>query len=260
MSPRSRTACALLTIAAFLLAGCSTPEHPATQARVVPLSGTVVAQPEESATANIIVVAPSQDPIWDGIRELTAINDGDGPDITYRGEEVVLVPGTDLDGVRAGTLVVTMPAELDEFDLRDIKLTLNKGDHPTSALHAGNWHFQRRDSTGALSVVEEYPVSVPECGQIEFTLQNSGSYPYAIERVESNDPTVNVTHFESAPMTGGTQVVQLVLQCDDDYILHTFTPSITFKKDNKQFEEILEPILIGYMDLSSEDIRRVMSK
>ncbi|MCA1307658.1 hypothetical protein LC082_12180 [Microbacterium esteraromaticum] len=254
---RRTAALATMAVGLFFLSSCAT-EAESSQLHFARISADVVVAGDGAASANLVVAAPSDDPIWSGISELVAKNDHtDGGDLVFGEGAVRLIPGGEQDGTRLGTIVVEMPLSVDNFSMSEIVITL-AGDHGPENYNVGEWNFERIRADGIVEISGEYPASVSECNSVSFDVQ--GDLPFEIDGVSSRGAGVDILDVDIGVAKGTSRTVVLDLACDPQFDLYAFTPLIDVTSEGKKGIEPLQPILIGYAGITDEVVNRILTR
>lgn len=238
--------------------GCGAVEPDESEITFAKVSGDVVAGQGEDVPMNLVVAAPSHDPVWSGLSELSVVNDaGQGGDLVFGPGTVELHPGTEHDGVRVGSFTVQVPSRMDAFEVSSVKVAVEGGSR-SRTYAIGQWKLTRTDAEGSLTAVGDYPASLPGCGEISIDLEDqAGSLVDDIVDVATQAPGVVVTDFDVRTASAGVSRVTFTLECDSRELV-TFTPRITVERDGRQREHALQTILVGYQHITQQDVQRIL--
>lgn len=250
-----------LTCAAVLVGatGCMPLESEESQVRFALLSGDVALSTDNEATLPLVVVAPADDPVWSGVHELHVTNDAGGGDLVLAGGSARVELGSEVDGIQMGTISVDIPDDLDEFAVSSVRIAVEEGDELVSH-DIGEWSFERVDSTVNASASDDNPGAVSQCGEIGFDVQSDVASNADVVSVETGAPGMTIDDLQVSPRAAGGSHVTFELDCDGDYDFYVFSPRVAFEVDGALTHRSLLPISVGYMDISAEDVSRIMRR
>lgn len=259
ISRRSLCSSGLLLIA-LGAGGCVGDDPGASQAKLARVSGDVIVPDGVDAVVNVAVVAPPGDSVWDGIAEVIITNDSpDGGDVVASGGSVELIPGDTRGGRRVGTLVLPLPDEASEFDLSTISINFAEGADP-QRFEIGRWKMTRSADEPLVQITGEYPASMAAGGPVVFSVRGDGIASEQISAVTSKAEGASLTDFEAVDNPDGTVEISLHLECDDSFDLYGISPWLTMHTEQGAVEQPLDPILVGYLDMSDEVAKRISER
>lgn len=214
-----------------------------------------------TASINLALTAPADDPVWDGIHEFHVVNDApNGGDLVLAGDSVELDPGDEVGDDRVGAVLVDIPDDVQDLELSTVRVMVDEGgtleDHDV-----GDWSFHRNEAESALSPTHDYPASAAGCGEQKLNLSADHGPGVDIVDVAIDAPGVDINDVQTVRNStgnGGVDFdVSFTLDCDHDaYDVFAVSPRITVGDGGNVHEEALAPILLGYMDLTEEDVQR----
>lgn len=260
---RRVTACATLFLAstvALAANGCVAAGPTKPDVSFARISGDVHVGEADDTVINLVLVAPSNDPVWAGVHELVVVNDDPtGGDLVFGGGSVELQPGTDKSGLRVGSIPVSIPHEVDRFHLSKVKLTAQQGGEPVEH-DVGDWRFAREALEDRVSPIGDYPASVPSCGHVNFDVKSDNQADMHLSNAEISVPGLSVESFEFDELSSFESSVSFDLVCDESFDLFMFTPKVLADSGEGKSEQYLDPILVGYLDLSDDVVRRIADR
>lgn len=251
-----------MSCAALVVAGCAAHAEGESEVGFAHVSGSAQAAPGRATVLNLLVTAPADDDIWsDGIHELVVENDAEGGgDLVYGGGAVPLEPGSESAGTRVGTIPVEMPADADAFELSTIVITAREGDEPRR-VDVGDWTYSGDAVDPRVQITGDYPVSMPDCGHVQFEVEGVDETSVGVRDVRLLDvPGVSVDDVEITEAGSGRSRVSFDLRCDDDADVRMLTPVITAVVGGDEFDQPIDPLLVGYVGLSEADVSRIASR
>lgn len=262
MDGRATRRGALVMGAAALLgiSGCGSDAPRSSRMRFARLSGNVGITSGDAATANLIIVAPTRDPVWSGIHELVVVNDApEGGDLVLAGDSAEIMPGTDKGGLRAGTLAVSIPSDVNDFDLRTVRVVVDEGGEPVP-YDVGHWRMHRPESRATFESSGEYPASLPGGGEVVLGLRNTSAPEAQVTGIDTGAAGLTASDVRADFAESGEGTVTFTLEVDDSYDLFAFSPTLTVDEGGQTREEPLDPVLVGYLDLTEESVQRIASR
>lgn len=229
--------------------------------RFAQVSGDVVVATGDDASVNLVLVAPADDPVWSGIHELVVTNESpDDGDIILAGDSAELIPGTSRNGLQVGTIPVTIPNDASEFELKSVKVSVGDGGNSTS-YDIGDWKTIRVDPDHpTVKIVGDYPASMPGSGQVAFNVQREDGSGAEITGIDTNAPGLSIGDFSAEFDSDGVGQVAFNLESDGSYDVFGFSPKLLVEDGGETHEISLDPILVGYLDMSEEDVQRIVSR
>lgn len=258
---RGWAAIAVSVVSLLGVSGCDQGEHVASDVRFGKVSGGVSVASDDDATVNLVIVAPVGDPVWSEFHELIVVNDvAGGGDLVLGKGAVTVYPGTKRDGLQVGSIPLTIPSDMEEFDLTKVKAVIGEGANPTT-YSVGDWHLDRRKSKSVFSIVGDYPASISECGEVEFELRLGRGANAAVTGVETDAPGLSISDVDVDVDDSGTGAIAFDLTCDEAYDVYAFSPTlIVEEEDGGTHAEPLDQILVGYLDMTEETVQQILAR
>ncbi|HJA04327.1 MAG: hypothetical protein ACTHVH_07405 [Microbacterium gubbeenense] len=254
---RLATLCATAPAALIIVSGCAPAPHAETEVSFGIVSGDVMTGATDDATVNLVVVAPQNDPVWTELREVSVVNEEDGSAVVSAGKDVGLTAGTARGGIQTGSLSIDIDHDVAAFSLGDVTLTLD-GREPI-AYDAGTWRLSRIDSKSELLPVNDYPASMTSCTDFSATLEAPSDEEIDVVDVTTDAPGLAIVDVESQ-RDGDAIRISAELECDGSADFYTFTPHLIVERDGTATEQVLDPVLIGYLDIAPEVVERIAER
>lgn len=239
---------------------CSSRTPEGSQLRFARLSGDISVTSGDEVTPNLIIAAPANDLVWSGIHQLVLTNDvPDGGDLVFGPGAVPLEPGTADGGLRVGTIMADIPEDVGEFDLSTVDVTINEGEAPVT-YDVGRWRMHRPDEARTFSVAGDYTVSMARAAQGAFSVRGERGMDADVTGIETGTPGLTAANVEIELGKDGATDITFDLEYDDHYDLFDFSPRLVIEENGETRKEAVESILVKYLDLDREDVRRIASR
>ena len=214
-----------------------------------------IAQPVEDAyAANFIFVADSGHKIF---REYDGISiEGIG---TLDETEAPLSPGETRDGQTLANIEPEIPLDMAPFEFSEI--TVHFKDGTTQRVDVGSWSFVPVEPGVTRPQVASWPAAIPDCAPLALELLD---YP-ALERqpaLKTDQPGVSLGPSSAVDLgpSGETRIV-LDLTCNTDFDFFVISATLeSTSADGANSSAILDPIMVGHIDISDEDVARISSR
>lgn len=226
------------------------------------LSGAVTVRDGADAAINLVFVASPRHPVFSGVQELVVGNaaDPDAGDLVLAGDSVTVEPGDVIDGWRVGTIPLSVPAEAEHFAVTTISLTVEESEAPTS-FDIGRWTVRRAPDDSGVAVRGDYPASIPKDGSFSLRCDLDPEAHGAVESVTSDAPGVRLENSAIRSGERGRWDVEASLRCDDSADLFGISPTLILAETGSTRREVaLDPILVGYIDMGEDEVRRIASR
>ncbi|GAA1487609.1 hypothetical protein [Brachybacterium sacelli] len=175
------------------------------------------------------------------------------------GDAAEIIPGTDKGGLRAGTLAVSIPSDVNDFDLRTVRVVVDEGGEAVPH-DVGDWRMHRPESRPTFESSGEYPASLPGGGEVVLGLRSASGTEAQVTGVDTGTAGLAARDVRADFAEGGEGTVTFTLEVDDSYDLFAFSPTLTVDEGGARREEYLDPVLVGYLDLTEEDVQRIASR
>lgn len=97
-------------------------------------------------------------------------------------------------------------------------------------------------------------------GPVVFSIQGDGITSEQVSAVTSKAEGASLTDFEAVDNPDDTVEISLHLECDDSFDLYGISPWLTMHTEQGAVEQPLDPILVGYLDMSDEVAKRICER
>lgn len=222
----------------------------AEQLRAGRTSAHIVLQPGSTFPLNFVFVSGANHRVFtefDGIR-VEGLGEF-GPD------DAELVRGDTRDGLAIATIAV--PVEVEEPVIEFQSILVRYSDGAEEAVDVGEWVIEASEATSALEPTPEWPAVMPACTQFESAIRASELPPGPVS-VRADQPGLSLAGIATVE-ADGRFMGEFDPRCSSDFDMYVMTIEVAPEGDESAVQ-YLDPVMIGYMDISDETVQRIAQR
>lgn len=247
----TRAAVAALMVAGIAVSTLSSCSISADDAHFARTSARIIQPADSVFPVNLILVASPEDRIFREYDGLTIENVG-----VMGAIEAPLTKGETRGEQTIASIAPMVPLEDAPFEFGHV--TVHYTDGTSRTFDVGSWAFEPQRKNDSHQTVANWPVMLSDCSAFERTLADTqGEFSQADLVVEQ--PGVSLGDGARVEIQSGRPPqVNLSLECDPGYDFFVVTTELQIEQtDGTALNQIFDPIMIGYMNISDDDIARI---
>lgn len=248
----------IVIIGVFLASGCSASFPAGDSIHFARANARVVIGAGDTFPLNFLLVADSKDGLFDDYDGIEIADAG-----TFDADEAALERGDTRKGRTLANISVNMDASQIKKDLEfsEVKVLFKSG--KSQLFNVGEWKVTVKDLPDpVISEGEGWPAVLPSCQSFQNILKNESNEAVSDIRLGLVDDTIGLSSSLSLDSLDpkGKTTLTASLKCNSDFDVYAVTPELSYKTRTGQSSQMLPVMLIGFMDISDQDIDRIAAR
>ena len=247
----TRAAVAALIVAGIAVSTLSSCSISADDVHFARTSARIIQPADSVFPVNFILVASPEDKIFREYDGLTIENVG-----VMDATAAPLMKGETRGEQTIASIAPMVPLENAPFEFGQV--TVHYTDGTNRAFDVGSWAFEPQRERDSSLTVANWPAMLSNCSAFERTLPDTQGENEQVELV-IEQPGVSLGDEARVEIQSGKPPqVNLSLECDPAYDFFVVTTELQIEQtDGTPLSQIFDPIMIGYMNISDDDIARI---